>query len=81
MAVNLADMAGVSPELPRICGHMTQRGNILADGGVEGHYRINVYLPLLDHLSSELESQFTGKCDVNPISHMNSLLLRNTNSC
>lgn len=60
MAGKLAETAGVESVLPRICSRMTNRGNVFA-GTVEDYYRLNVYLPLLDHLRSELQSQFTSK--------------------
>lgn len=60
MGLEMANMVGVSPSMPRVCGKMTNRSNVAADS-VSAYYSINVYLPLLDHLLSELNSRFTCK--------------------
>lgn len=60
MALNMAKLVDVAPVMPRVCGRMVNRGNISADS-TSSYYEVNVYLPLLDHLLSELRTRFTCK--------------------
>lgn len=60
LAESLCSEAGVELTMPRICSRMTSRSNAPSVSVKEYFYR-NVYLPFLDHLLMELESQFTRK--------------------
>lgn len=52
----LSDVA-IEPSVPRRCGRQTQRSNVPADTPTE-YFRRTISIPVLDHLLSELRSQF-----------------------
>lgn len=64
LATGLAETAGVQPILPRVVSRMTQRPNTITSGRVDDYYHLNIYLPFLDHLIMELDTQFTGDLHV-----------------
>jgi hypothetical protein len=57
MACDLAAFAGVVPQLPRIVCRSTFRANVSAPT-ITDYYRLNVFIPFLDHLIQELTTQF-----------------------
>ena len=60
MATEMASYSGTEASTPRLCGRMSHRANTPATSP-QTYYQNNVYIPLLDHLISELETQFTGE--------------------
>ena len=48
---------GVEPCVPRRCGRQIHRSNVPADTPME-YYRRTISIPMVDHLLSELQSQF-----------------------
>jgi hypothetical protein len=54
MAVDLAHMSGVEPVRPRCKNRMMIQANAPSISAHQHYYR-NVYLPLLDHIKTELE--------------------------
>ena len=69
IACDMAQLAGVSPCLPRICSRMANRGNASTDSNdiadpIARHYAVNLYYPFLDHIICELDEQFTSKLTV-----------------
>ena len=57
-AERMAESINVSPSKPRSCAHQTRRPNAPADN-LEDWYRVNVAIPFVDHIITELGSQFT----------------------
>ena len=58
----MANIAGVEPSKPRICGKMGNRNNAAgADVGIQEYFHLNIYIPFLDHIIMELETQFDRK--------------------
>ena len=55
----MAEKVGVAPSSPRIAGRQQQRPNTPAVDPKE-YYRVNVAVPLLDHIILELDDQFSG---------------------
>jgi len=53
-AVEIAHEVNVEPSMPRIVGHQTTPAQ-----NPEEYYRVNVTLPFLSHIISELEAQFS----------------------
>jgi hypothetical protein len=60
-AEELAESVGVTLSKPRIVGKGKQinRANATSDTAEE-HYRINIYIPFLDHVLSQITERFTG---------------------
>ncbi|XP_006812758.1 52 kDa repressor of the inhibitor of the protein kinase-like [Saccoglossus kowalevskii] len=58
-AVRFADKIGVTPTTPRVARRQTQRPNAPASSP-EDYYRLNLAIPFLDHICTELNEQFTG---------------------
>lgn len=56
-AVQLADTIGVTPVKKRIAGKQQHRGNAPAES-TEDHYRVNLFLPFIDHVTTELRTRF-----------------------
>lgn len=56
-AVQLADTIGVTPVKKRIAGKQQHRGNAPAES-IEDHYRVNLFLPFIDHVTTELRTRF-----------------------
>ena len=54
----MCDSVGVEPSLPRLCGRQSHRSNVPAQTPSE-YYRRTVTIPVLDHLLSEMEAQFS----------------------
>ena len=54
----MAACANVEPAKPRTCNRQRDRPNVQVDS-IEEWYRINVAIPFLDHITSELDSQFS----------------------
>ena len=59
LAVAMAEKVGVAPSSPRIAGRQQHRPNTPAVDPKE-YYRVNVAVPFLDHIISELDDQFSG---------------------
>lgn len=55
-ATNLADQQNVVVGRPRIAGRQQHRNNVPADT-VKEYWRLNLFLPFMDHLRSELEDR------------------------
>ena len=68
-AVRMAAVVGVQPCAPRNCARQRHRPNADATT-IEEWYKINVAIPFLDHITAELESQFS------PLAKMSSKLLK-----
>ena len=60
MAKEMAASVDVEPSKPRTIGRLTTRPNAPACSVKEYFYR-NSYIPMLDHIISELNSQFGGE--------------------
>lgn len=56
-AVHLADTIGVTPVKKRIAGKQQHRGNAPAES-TEAHYRVNLFIPFIDHVTTELRTRF-----------------------
>lgn len=54
---SMCSSVGTVPSLPRRCGRQTHRSNTPADTPGE-YYCRTITIPLLDHLLSEMKSQF-----------------------
>ena len=61
-AVILAEGVGIEPAVPRTASRMLHRGNIPALSASE-FYKRNVAIPLLDHLTVELDSRFNNETE------------------
>ena len=48
-----------TPSMPRICGHQRHRASIPASNPSE-YFRTTITVPILDHLLSELDKQFSS---------------------
>jgi hypothetical protein len=59
-AVAMAASVDVQPTQPRIAGRQAHRSNIHGNTP-EVYYKLNLFLPFMDHLNAELEGQFSGK--------------------
>ena len=60
-AVTLADKVGTEPSKPRIARRQQHRANAPSDS-IEGHYKMNVAIPFIDHIGSQLDTRFSCKC-------------------
>ena len=56
-AVRLGELVGVTEPSPRLAGRQQHRQNIHADTMTD-YYRLNLTIPLLDHIITELEDRF-----------------------
>ena len=59
-ACRIANQVDAAIKAPRICKRQQHRNNIPVDD-VESYFKINVALPLLDHLSTELSNRFSER--------------------
>ena len=59
LAVEMAENVGILPTAPRTTGRLLHRANAPAVDTKE-YYRVNVAVPFLDHIISELDCQFSG---------------------
>ena len=59
LAVEMAENVGILPTAPRTTGRQLHRANAPAVDPKE-YYRVNVAVPFLDHIISELDGQFSG---------------------
>ena len=57
-AVRMADQVGVIPSMPRIAKRQQHRSNAPAESPFD-YYNRNVAIPFLDHISSNLNTQFS----------------------
>lgn len=57
-AERMGSSVNVHPSKPRSCAHQTNRPNAPAES-LEDWYRINVAIPFIDHVITELDSKFT----------------------
>ncbi|XP_061170352.1 52 kDa repressor of the inhibitor of the protein kinase-like [Saccostrea echinata] len=57
----IADSIGIELQKPRTAGHMQHRANTVLAGTAEEYYRINTYLPFLDHCVKELNDRFSDE--------------------
>ena len=58
----IADSIGIELSKPRTVGRMTNRANAtFAEDSVPSYYRINAFLPFVDHCLSELTRGFLNK--------------------
>lgn len=55
---DLAVEHDIQPKVPRTCGRQTHRSNISQGSDVNFYYKVNVYIPFLDHCIAELETRF-----------------------
>ncbi|MES9884352.1 MAG: DUF4371 domain-containing protein, partial [Sedimenticola sp.] len=55
-ATNLATENGITIQRPRVAGRQTARNNVPADSDKE-YWRLNLFLPFIDHLIVELEER------------------------
>ena len=53
----MLSQVGVEPSVPRRCGRQIHRSNLPADTPIE-YYKRTISIPVVDHLLSELRSQF-----------------------
>ncbi|XP_013421627.1 52 kDa repressor of the inhibitor of the protein kinase-like [Lingula anatina] len=58
-AVRMAEKVGVQPSKPRISQRQKHRGNAPAET-VFDHYKVNVAIPFLEHISNNLNAKFSG---------------------
>ena len=59
-ALRLAALVDVEESAPRLAGRQQHRQNVPATSSAE-YYRLNVTVPLLDHMISELDSRFNSE--------------------
>ena len=59
-AVRMAEKIGITPSMPRIAKRQQHRSNTPATSACD-YYRINTAVPFLDHLTSDLEAQFSSE--------------------
>lgn len=57
-AVRMADALGVEPSMPRVARKQMHRANATSDGPRQYYHR-NIAVPFLDHIISELDTQFS----------------------
>lgn len=74
-ATALANSIGVVPAKRRISVKQTYRANITTQS-VEDHYRINLFYPFIDYITTQLDERF-AKCNEPP---MLAILLEKTNT-
>lgn len=60
-ATAIADSIGIQLQKPRTAGQMRHRANAALTGTAEEYYRINTYLPFVDHCLSELNNRFSDE--------------------
>lgn len=60
-AVQLAENLDVEVKTPRICGRQTQRGNVTNGSDVQFYFKVNIYIPFLDHSLAQLSERFGKK--------------------
>lgn len=60
-ATAIADSIGIQLQKPRTAGQMRHRANATLTGTAEEYYRINTYLPFVDHCLSELNNRFSDE--------------------
>ena len=60
-AVRLAESVGSEETMPRITQRQQHRHNVPSET-VQDYYRMNVVIPFLDHVVTNLDDQFSGKC-------------------
>lgn len=62
-ATAIADSIGIQLQKPRTAGQMRPRANATCTltGTAEEYYRINTYLPFVDHCLSELNNRFSDE--------------------
>ena len=58
-AARVAEALNVQPSTPRVVGRQIHRTNAPADTPEE-HYRRNVAVPFINHIHTEIESQFSA---------------------
>ena len=58
-AERMGASVNVTPSRPRNCGRQQHRPNVPQDS-IEEWYRVNVAIPFLDHVITELDSQFSS---------------------
>ncbi len=58
-AERMGESVNVDPSKPRSCARQRNRPNAAAEN-IEDWYRINVAIPFIDHIITELDSQFSG---------------------
>ena len=56
-AVQLAEIYGIAPSKPRVCGRQINRANFQCED-VEQYYRTSVFVPFLDHMLQGLRDRF-----------------------
>ena len=56
-AVRLGATVGIEESMPRLAGRQQHRQNIPASSNTD-YYRLNITIPLLDHMISELDDRF-----------------------
>lgn len=61
-SLKIADNIGVDISAPRVCKKQTTRENIPANNAEE-YFRRTVFLPLVDHFITELETRFSREFD------------------
>lgn len=59
LAVEIAENVGIVPTAPRTTGRQLHHANAPAVDPKE-YYRVNIAVPFLDHIISELDGQFSG---------------------
>ena len=59
LAVEMAENVGIVPTAPRTTGRQLHHANAPAVDPKE-YYRVNIAVPFLDHIISELDGQFSG---------------------
>ncbi len=55
----MGESVNVDPSKPRSCARQHNRPNAAAEN-IEDWYRINVAIPFIDHIITELDSEFSG---------------------
>ncbi len=58
-AERMGESVNVDPSKPRSCARQHNRPNAAAEN-IEDWYRINVAIPFIDHIITQLDSQFSG---------------------
>ena len=59
-AVRLGASVGIEQSSPRLAGRQQHRSNVPA-GTVKDYYKLNLTIPLLDHINGELDTRFSSE--------------------
>ena len=62
-AVEKAESVGVAASKPRVVGRQANKSNNQSTS-IEQHYRVNMAIPFLDHVTKSLDAKFDRQCTI-----------------